>query len=75
MTPPVRKPHRYGGLQVRVCGRTLGIPTAICCLPPDHRKNGSKCAAIAIGEDGSVVAVIQSDGKEVEAWQLAGPPE
>ena len=70
-TPPVRKPHRFGGLQVRICGKPVQ-GTVVCTLyPSKHHIH----AAIAIGENDEVLALIKKDGEEVEMWQLVGPPE
>lgn len=67
--PPLRKPHRFGGLQVRICGKPIqqGV---VCGLPPKH--SNPQHAAIAITDEGHIVALAQYKDEEVGMWQLTG---
>jgi hypothetical protein len=68
----VRKPHRFGGIQVRICGRKIPniTPPTICGLPPHHLTNDH--AAIAISDDGVIFGIVSfREGKgDVIAWPL-----
>lgn len=71
---PVRKPHRFGGVQVRVCGRMIQeVGNVICTLPPGKHPNH---AAVVMNDDGSrVYAFLKLEDGDVQVWQLVGPHE
>jgi hypothetical protein len=72
-SPSPRKPHRFGGLQVRICGKSLStVGNLICCLPPQHHPKEIH-AAVAISDEGELVAIVDDLRKEeVDMWQLTG---
>ena len=71
MTPSPRKPHRYGGLQVRICGHVIQEgaqgTSIVCQLHPDEKH--SSHAAIALGSKTIYAFLKLSDG-DVQVWQL-----
>ena len=71
--PPVRKPHRFGGVQVRICGKSIQ-GSVICQLPPGKH---SIHAGVATTDDGAIyaLAVNKNSPTEVASWQLADPHE
>lgn len=76
MKPPLRKPNlRYGGIQVRICGRALGEGGLICQLPPGHPPSVHH-SAIGYTDEGAVIAAIRlQHSEETVTWQLVGPHE
>jgi hypothetical protein len=71
----VRKPHRHGGLQVRICGvKIRGDGDVVCTLPPRH--GGKYHATTVLDEYNSIIVItFKVTNEEVEMWRLAGPQE
>jgi hypothetical protein len=70
MTPPVRKPSRFGGVQVRICGRIIQKEgSIICTLPPDKH---DEHAATVIGgvNNKTIYAFLRTSDGDVKVWQL-----
>lgn len=76
MTPSPRKPHRFGGLQVRICGHPIQRTTnssIVCQRPPGDKHNYH--AATAVDAEGNIYAILlkgDQENAEVEVWQLTG---
>lgn len=71
-SPPVRKPSRQGGFQVRICGKVIqkgDNRDLVCTLSPSPHKTH---AAVAVSETGQVYAFIKNSlpNGEVEVWQI-----
>lgn len=65
---PVRKPHRQGGLQVRICGFRIR-PDVVCALPPNHK--GRYHATVAQDDYNSIIVItFKVTNEEVEMWRL-----
>lgn len=72
-----RKPHRFGGLQVRICGHLIQKEFSVVCqrLPDKH----STHTGIATNDEGTKIYAFIKYGNnsdaEVKAWQLHGDVE
>jgi hypothetical protein len=76
MTPPVRKPSRFGGLQVRICGRPIQSEGNVVCTLPPSKYHNAHAAVVMGGEDGKeVYAFLKTPDGDVQVWRLVGPPE
>jgi hypothetical protein len=79
MTPSPRKPSRFGGLQVRICGHLIQETASIVCQRQPDKHGIHSAIAIGDGEHGIKVYAFLKHGSakdaEVEVWLLAGQPE
>jgi hypothetical protein len=76
MTPPVRKPSRFGGLQVRICGRPIQNEGNVVCTLPPSKYHNAHAAVVMGGKDGKeVYAFLKTPDGDVQVWQLVGPRE
>jgi hypothetical protein len=76
MTPPVRKPSRFGGLQVRICGRPIQSEGNVVCTLPPSKYHNAHAAVVMGGKDGKeVYAFLKTPDGDVQVWQLVGPRE
>lgn len=72
--PPYRKPDlRHGGMQVRICGKTIQKEgNIVCSLPPSKH---IVHATIANNDKGDVFAFCLTPDGDVHAWRIVEAPE